>query len=49
MCCLQNDSGVPMGMASLLTAPLVADSIGEDSVSVHTLGAVCKVRACFSQ
>uniref|UniRef100_A0A3P8PSQ8 M-phase inducer phosphatase n=1 Tax=Astatotilapia calliptera TaxID=8154 RepID=A0A3P8PSQ8_ASTCA len=30
---MENDSGVPMGMASLLTAPLVADSIGEDSVS----------------
>lgn len=41
ICCLQNDSGVPMGMASLLTAPLVADSIGEDSVSVQTLAAVC--------
>lgn len=30
---LQEDSGMPMGMASLLTAPLVADSAAEDSVS----------------
>ncbi|XP_008277180.1 M-phase inducer phosphatase 2 [Stegastes partitus] len=28
---MENDSGMPMGMASLLTAPLVADSTGEDS------------------
>ncbi|XP_072221543.1 M-phase inducer phosphatase 2 [Leuresthes tenuis] len=28
---MENDSGMPMGMASLLTAPLMADRIGEDS------------------
>lgn len=27
---------MPMGMVSLLTAPLVADSAGEDSVSLST-------------
>lgn len=32
---LQNNSGMPMGMASLLTAPLVSDSAGEDSVSLN--------------
>lgn len=31
---LQDNSGLPMGMASLLTAPLVADSTAEDSVSL---------------
>lgn len=30
---VQDDSGMPMGMANLLTAPLVADSAAEDSVS----------------
>ncbi|KAM4541667.1 M-phase inducer phosphatase 2 [Odontesthes bonariensis] len=28
---MESDSGMPMGMASLLTAPLMADRIGEDS------------------
>lgn len=32
-CLLQNDSEMPMGMVSLLTAPLVSDSAEEDSVS----------------
>lgn len=31
LCDLQNDSGLPLGMESLLTAPLVA----EDSVSLR--------------
>lgn len=34
-CHLQNDSAMPMGMVSLLTAPLVSDSAGEDSVSLR--------------
>uniref|UniRef100_A0A8P4GKS8 M-phase inducer phosphatase n=1 Tax=Dicentrarchus labrax TaxID=13489 RepID=A0A8P4GKS8_DICLA len=41
-CCLQDDSGMPMGMASLLTAPLVADSIGEDSPVIR-----CRPRSLF--
>lgn len=32
---LQDDSGMPMGMSSLLTAPLVADNVVEDSVSFN--------------
>lgn len=32
----QSDAEMPTGMASLLTAPLVADSIAEDSVSFST-------------
>lgn len=32
-CCLQDDSGMPTGMESLLTAPLMANDTGEDSVS----------------
>uniref|UniRef100_A0A3B4GQQ1 M-phase inducer phosphatase n=1 Tax=Pundamilia nyererei TaxID=303518 RepID=A0A3B4GQQ1_9CICH len=39
---MENDSGVPMGMASLLTAPLVADSIGEDSPVIR-----CRPRSLF--
>lgn len=35
ICHFQNDSEMPMGMASLLTAPLVADSIAEDSVRIR--------------
>lgn len=37
----QDDSGMPMGMASLLTAPLVADSAAQDSVSRSGLPALC--------
>uniref|UniRef100_A0A669F2I4 M-phase inducer phosphatase n=1 Tax=Oreochromis niloticus TaxID=8128 RepID=A0A669F2I4_ORENI len=39
---MENDSGVPMGMASLLTAPLVADRIGEDSPVIR-----CRPRSLF--
>ncbi len=42
-CHPQSDSSMPMGMASLLTAPLVADSTGEDSVS---LSVVAKMFLC---
>lgn len=38
---LENDSGMPVGMASLLTAPLVADSI-EDSPVIR-----CRPRSLF--
>lgn len=33
LCPLQNESGLPEGMVSLLTAPLVADGSLDDSVS----------------
>ncbi|XP_044022738.1 M-phase inducer phosphatase 2 [Siniperca chuatsi] len=39
---MENDSGMPMGMASLLTAPLVADSTGEDSPLIR-----CRPRSLF--
>lgn len=39
---MENDSGMPMGMASLLTAPLVADSTGEDSPVIR-----CRPRSLF--
>ncbi|XP_051237729.1 M-phase inducer phosphatase 2 [Dicentrarchus labrax] len=39
---MEDDSGMPMGMASLLTAPLVADSIGEDSPVIR-----CRPRSLF--
>ncbi|XP_076604053.1 M-phase inducer phosphatase 2 [Chaetodon auriga] len=39
---MENDSGMPMGMASLLTAPLVADSAGEDSPVIR-----CRPRSLF--
>lgn len=39
---MENDSGMPMGMASLLTAPLVSDSTGEDSPVIR-----CRPRSLF--
>ncbi|XP_060938647.1 M-phase inducer phosphatase 2 [Limanda limanda] len=39
---MENDSGMPMGMASLLTAPLVSDSSGEDSPVIR-----CRPRSLF--
>lgn len=39
---MENDSGMPMGMASLLTAPLVADSTMEDSPIIR-----CRPRSLF--
>ncbi|XP_034715016.1 M-phase inducer phosphatase 2 [Etheostoma cragini] len=39
---MENDSGMPMGMASLLTAPLVADGSGEDSPVIR-----CRPRSLF--
>lgn len=39
---MENDSLMPMGMASLLTAPLVADSTGEDSPVIR-----CRPRNLF--
>ncbi|XP_044230958.1 M-phase inducer phosphatase 2 [Thunnus albacares] len=39
---MENDSEMPMGMASLLTAPLVADSIAEDSPVIR-----CRPRSLF--
>lgn len=39
---MENDSAMPMGMASLLTAPLVADSAGEDSPVIR-----CRPRNLF--
>ncbi|XP_028252276.1 M-phase inducer phosphatase 2 isoform X2 [Parambassis ranga] len=39
---MENDSGMPMGMASLLTAPLMADSPGEDSPVIR-----CRPRSLF--
>lgn len=39
---MENDCGMPMGMASLLTAPLVADSAGEDSPVIR-----CRPRSLF--
>ncbi|XP_032366976.1 M-phase inducer phosphatase 2 [Etheostoma spectabile] len=39
---MENDSGMPMGMASLLTAPLVADGTGEDSPVIR-----CRPRSLF--
>lgn len=39
---MESDSGMPMGMASLLTAPLVADSTGEDSPVIR-----CRPRSLF--
>lgn len=39
---MENDSGMPMGMVSLLTAPLVADSSGEDSPVIR-----CRPRSLF--
>ncbi|KAM9340734.1 M-phase inducer phosphatase 2 [Symphorus nematophorus] len=39
---MENDSGIPMGMASLLTAPLVSDSTAEDSPVIR-----CRPRSLF--
>lgn len=39
---MENDSGMPTGMATLLTAPLVADSTGEDSPVIR-----CRPRSLF--
>lgn len=39
---MENDSGMPIGMASLLHAPLVADSAGEDSPVIR-----CRPRSLF--
>ncbi|XP_068436587.1 M-phase inducer phosphatase 2 isoform X2 [Clinocottus analis] len=39
---MENDAGMPMGMASLLTAPLVTDSSGEDSPVIR-----CRPRSLF--
>ncbi|XP_036928227.1 M-phase inducer phosphatase 2 [Acanthopagrus latus] len=39
---MENNSGMPMGMASLLTAPLVSDSVGEDSPVIR-----CRPRSLF--
>ncbi|XP_026196158.1 M-phase inducer phosphatase 2 [Anabas testudineus] len=39
---MENNSGMPMGMASLLTAPLVSDSTGEDSPVIR-----CRPRSLF--
>ncbi|KAG7235798.1 hypothetical protein INR49_002185 [Caranx melampygus] len=39
---MENTSGMPMGMASLLTAPLVSDTIGEDSPVIR-----CRPRSLF--
>ncbi|XP_073340579.1 M-phase inducer phosphatase 2 [Pagrus major] len=39
---MENDSGMPMGMASLLTAPLVSDTTGEDSPVIR-----CRPRSLF--
>uniref|UniRef100_UPI0037E85179 M-phase inducer phosphatase 2 isoform X2 n=1 Tax=Semicossyphus pulcher TaxID=241346 RepID=UPI0037E85179 len=39
---MENDSGMPMGMASLLHAPLVSDRIGEDSPVTR-----CRPRSLF--
>ncbi|KAG7510060.1 M-phase inducer phosphatase 2 [Solea senegalensis] len=39
---MENDSGMPMGMASLLTAPLVSDNAGEDSPVIR-----CRPRNLF--
>ncbi|XP_077945454.1 M-phase inducer phosphatase 2 isoform X1 [Gasterosteus aculeatus] len=39
---MENDSAMPMGMASLLTAPLVTDGSGEDSPVIH-----CRPRSLF--
>lgn len=39
---MENNSGMPMGMASLLTAPLVSDSAGEDSPVIR-----CRPRSLF--
>ncbi|KAG8013065.1 M-phase inducer phosphatase 1 [Nibea albiflora] len=39
---MENDSAMPMGMASLLTAPLVSDSAGEDSPVIR-----CRPRSLF--
>ncbi|XP_059209902.1 M-phase inducer phosphatase 2 isoform X2 [Centropristis striata] len=39
---MENDSGMPMGMASLLTAPLVADTSAEDSPVIR-----CRPRSLF--
>ncbi|KAM6969477.1 M-phase inducer phosphatase 2 [Tautogolabrus adspersus] len=39
---MENDCGMPMGMASLLHAPLVSDSAGEDSPVIR-----CRPRSLF--
>ncbi|KAF7653956.1 hypothetical protein LDENG_00076620 [Lucifuga dentata] len=39
---MESDSQMPVGMASLLTAPLVTDSVGEDSPVIH-----CRPRSLF--
>ncbi|CAG5866851.1 unnamed protein product [Menidia menidia] len=39
---IENDSGMPMGMESLLTAPLMADNTGEDSPVIR-----CRPRNLF--
>ncbi|XP_047467669.1 M-phase inducer phosphatase 2 [Mugil cephalus] len=39
---MEDDSGMPMGMASLLTAPLVSDSTAEDSPVIR-----CRPRSLF--
>ncbi|XP_075963501.1 M-phase inducer phosphatase 2 [Anarhichas minor] len=39
---MENNCGMPMGMASLLTAPLVTDSSGEDSPVIR-----CRPRSLF--
>lgn len=39
---MENDSGMPIGMASLLHAPLVSDSAGEDSPVIR-----CRPRSLF--
>uniref|UniRef100_A0A8C2ZP63 M-phase inducer phosphatase n=1 Tax=Cyclopterus lumpus TaxID=8103 RepID=A0A8C2ZP63_CYCLU len=39
---MESDAGMPMGMASLLTAPLVTDSSGEDSPVIR-----CRPRSLF--
>ncbi|XP_023286135.1 M-phase inducer phosphatase 1-like [Seriola lalandi dorsalis] len=39
---MENNSGMPMGMASLLTAPLVSDTTGEDSPVIR-----CRPRSLF--
>uniref|UniRef100_UPI003AB09D82 M-phase inducer phosphatase 2 n=1 Tax=Centroberyx gerrardi TaxID=166262 RepID=UPI003AB09D82 len=39
---VENDSGMPLGMASLLTAPLVSDNTGEDSPVIR-----CRPRGLF--
>lgn len=46
---LQNNSGMPMGMASLLTAPLVSDSAGEDSVSLNLVAEMFTIYIFINQ